>query len=157
MNICFDMDGTIADFYGVENWLLYLEQSNPFPYRAAKPLMNFRLFARQLNILQRQGHKLVIVSWTSKNGTDEFNKQIAEEKKKWLRKHLPSVSWDAIYIVPYGTSKAKACGVNGKNWLLFDDEKRNREEWTAAKGLAFSQKEAPIFCAISTNKPYDFY
>lgn len=81
MNICFDMDGTIADFYNVENWLFYLEQSNPLPYRIAKPLMIFRLFARQLNALQRQGYKLVIVSWTSKNGTDEFNARIAEEKR----------------------------------------------------------------------------
>ena len=29
--INFDMDGTIADFYGVEGWLSYLTERNPYP------------------------------------------------------------------------------------------------------------------------------
>lgn len=29
MKIWFDMDGTIADFYGVENWLDYLLDEDP--------------------------------------------------------------------------------------------------------------------------------
>ena len=36
--LVFDMDGTIADLYGVENWLSLLRAENPLPYEIAKPL-----------------------------------------------------------------------------------------------------------------------
>ena len=39
--IYFDMDGTLANFYGVENWLDYLENEDTTPYEIAKPLFNF--------------------------------------------------------------------------------------------------------------------
>ena len=41
--INFDMDGTLADFYGVDNWLEYLVNKDAYPYAAAKPLMNMSL------------------------------------------------------------------------------------------------------------------
>ena len=34
--IYFDMDGTIADLYGNENWLDYLEHEMTKPYRNAR-------------------------------------------------------------------------------------------------------------------------
>ena len=34
--ICFDMDGTIADLYGVEGWLEDLEHFSPRPYEMAR-------------------------------------------------------------------------------------------------------------------------
>ena len=33
--ICFDMDGTIADLYAVENWLPMLRAFDPTPYEVA--------------------------------------------------------------------------------------------------------------------------
>ena len=33
--IWFDMDGTLADLYGVENWLEKLRASDPSPYAEA--------------------------------------------------------------------------------------------------------------------------
>lgn len=36
MRICFDMDGTIADLYGVENWLDYLIAEDVKPYAEAR-------------------------------------------------------------------------------------------------------------------------
>ena len=44
-NIYFDMDGTIADLYGVENWLEYLRAENPAPYRAAAPMLDMEIFS----------------------------------------------------------------------------------------------------------------
>ena len=44
----FDMDGTLADFYGVENWLTYLERQQTKPYREAKPLVNMKKLARNI-------------------------------------------------------------------------------------------------------------
>ena len=55
ITINFDMDGTIADLYGVENWLEYLIAENNFPYANAKPLLHLSTLARKLNTLQRNG------------------------------------------------------------------------------------------------------
>ena len=122
--INFDMDGTLADFYGVENWLQYLIENNPFPYENAKPLVNMSALARRLNSLQRKGYKVNVISWLAKNSTKEFDEAVTEAKIKWLRKHLPSVHFDNINIVGYGTPKNTiGCGI------LFDDEEPNRNMW----------------------------
>lgn len=123
--IWFDMDGTIADLYGVEGWLDYLIAKDTFPYDNAEVMFNFSLFARLLNQVQRNGWKIGIISWTSKNGTDLYNGQVALSKMIWLHKHLHSVQWDEIKIVPYGTNKYETCG----GGILFDDEEGNRKAW----------------------------
>lgn len=122
--INFDMDGTIADFYGVENWLAYLIERNPFPYENAKPLLNMSVLARRLNALQRKGYKINIISWLAKNSTDDFDKIVTSAKEKWLKKHLPSVKWNKITIVAYGIDKSTL-----GNGVLFDDEENNRKMW----------------------------
>lgn len=132
MTINFDMDGTIANFYGVDGWLDYLMESDSTPYRVAKPLVNMSALARQLNKLQRNGYRIAIISWLSKNGTEDFNKEVIEVKKAWLKKHLASVTFDEITIVPYGTPKQNFC--NTPFDILFDDEKPNRDNWS---GKAF--------------------
>ena len=132
ITINFDMDGTIADLYGVENWLDYLINENAFPYENAKPLVRLNTLARKLNNLQKNGYDLAIISWLSKCGTEEYNNRVTEVKKAWLEKHLPSVVWDRITIVPYGTPKENFC--NNPLDILFDDEERNRVNWT---GRAF--------------------
>lgn len=122
--IWFDMDGTIANLYGVENWLGYIIAEETKPYAIAEPLVNMNALARVLNRLNRNGYTINIVSWTAKNGTAEYNKAVAEVKKAWLKKHLASVKFTAIDIIPYGTDKAE-----NRNGILFDDEEPNRKAW----------------------------
>lgn len=122
--INFDMDGTIANLYGVEGWLADLESKNPRPYAEAKPMLNLSPLARYLNRLQKEGYRLCIISWLSKNSDAEYDAKVAETKRKWLAKRLPSVKWDEINIVPYGTPKQTI----GEG-ILFDDESKNRESW----------------------------
>ena len=128
ITINFDMDGTIADLYGVSNWLEYLEAGDVFPYANAKPLLHLSSLARKLNTLQKNGYRIAVISWLSKSGTDEYNKAVSEVKLAWLNQHLPSVHWDEIHIVPYGTPKQTFC-YNALD-VLFDDEARNRNNWT---------------------------
>lgn len=127
--INFDMDGTIANLYGVENWLDYLINSNPFPYATAKPLINMQSLARVLNRLQKNGYKINIISWLSKTSTPEYDKKVISAKRNWLKKHLASVKFDNIFIVPYGTPKYTLA-----SGILFDDEERNRNDW---RGVAY--------------------
>ncbi len=130
--IFFDMDGTIADLYGVENWLDYLIASDTLPYAVAKPLLKLNSLARVLNRLQREGYRIGIISWLSKSGTEEYNNAVTEVKKNWLKKHLASVHFDEINIVKYGTPKQTFART--ENDILFDDEEKNRNNWT---GKAF--------------------
>lgn len=129
MTIWFDMDGTIANLYAVNGWLEMLRSCNPAPYESARPLVNMNSLARVLNRLQRKGYKIGVVSWLSKESTAEYSEAVAEAKRRWLAKHLASVRFDYIDIIEYGTPKQ-----NGRNGILFDDEKPNRENWN---GIAY--------------------
>ena len=122
--ICFDLDGTLANLYAVENWLNMLRAYDPTPYAQAEPMLNMSAFARLLHKAQRLGYEIVIVSWLSKETTAEYDKAVTQAKIEWLQNHLPSVKWNEVHIVAYGTPKHEiASGV------LFDDEEHNRKEW----------------------------
>ena len=133
--IFFDMDGSIADLYTVENWLEDLIAHNPRPYQEAKTMVNMCWLARRLHILQDLGYKVGIISWLSKNSTAEYDEQVTNAKLKWLKKHLPSINFDEIYIVPYGTPKSNFATEKD---ILFDDELKNRLDFI---GAAFNPNE----------------
>lgn len=130
--IWLDCDGTWIDLYGVENWLSDLQSFNPRPYREAKPLIHLSTFARTIHDLQKQGWEVNIVTWLSKNSNEYYDKVVAETKLKYFSKHLPSVRFNKIKILKYGTPKSSV-----GNGILFDDEAKNRDEW---KGLACTEK-----------------
>lgn len=126
--INFDLDGTIANLYEVENWLEYLIAEDTTPYRVAKPLVRFATLARRLNTLKAEGYEIAVITWLAKGATEEYNRAVAETKKAWLKKHLPTVEWNEIIIVPYGTPKENFC--HNPLDVLFDDEEHNRVNWT---------------------------
>ena len=132
VTINFDMDGTIADLYGVDDWLPMLIAHDETPYAIAKPLLRLSALARRLNTLQREGYKIAVISWLSKSGTTEYNEKVTNAKLEWLAKHLPSVVWDRVTIVEYGTPKEIFCETPFD--ILFDDEEHNRKNWN---GVAF--------------------
>lgn len=133
MRICFDMDGTIADLYGVENWLDYLINKDETPYLNAKVMINMNSLARILNRLQRNGIEIGIISWLAKNSNKSYDEKVTVAKLTWLKKHLASVHFDFIEIVSYGTDKNIVC--KSENDILFDDESVNRENWN---GIAYN-------------------
>ena len=109
MKIYFDMDGTLANLYGVENWENRLRACDSSPYEEAEPMCDLRLLARLLNKAQRNGNEIGIISWLSKEATAEYDEAVRVSKKRWLANHLPSVVWDEIHIVKYGTPKHFCC------------------------------------------------
>ena len=128
VTINFDLDGTLCGLYDVPNWLDYLIAEDTTPYAEAEPLLRFCSLAKVLNRLQRNGYELAVISWLSKGGSETYNEAVTAVKMNWLKKHLPSVKWDAIHIVTYGTPKQNFC--ENPLDILFDDEARNRENWT---------------------------
>ena len=136
MTIWFDMDGTIADLYGVENWLPMLRASDPAPYMLAKPMLRLNTLAYMLNRLQKRGYHIGVISWLSKTGTPEYNAEVTATKLAWLAQHLPSVSWDSVHIVPHGIPKQNF--KQTPDDILFDDEQGNRDKWG---GTAYTERE----------------
>lgn len=127
MKIWFDMDGTIADLYGVENWLGMLIAHDETPYAIAKPIVNLSVLARLMNKVQRKGFEICIVSALAKDSTAEYDERVRNAKIKWLANHLKSVHFDEIRFVPYWYAKND---VNTGADVLFDDEERHLEKWT---------------------------
>ena len=85
--IVFDMDGTLADFYGVDGWLEDLENHNPRPYEVAKPLVDMELLTDLLDLLKAQGWIICITSWLANHSNKEFDKLTRMAKIEWLKKY----------------------------------------------------------------------
>lgn len=134
--IYFDMDGTLVDFYGVPDWLPKLRSYDPSPYTQAKPLLNFSLFARYVNILQRLGYTVGIISWLSKDSIPVYDEAVRARKSRYLGNHMNSIQWDEIHLVKYGTPKHHVAKT--KRGIIFDDNKEVRETWN---GIAFDEKD----------------
>ena len=127
MTIWLDMDGTMADLYGVENWLEMLTAHDETPYAIARPLVRMATLARLLNNRQREGWRVCVVSALAKNSNADYDNRVMAAKREWLKKHLASVKFDEIRFVPYTCVKNE---VNARNDVLFDDEARHLNAWT---------------------------
>lgn len=138
--IVFDMDGTIADLYGVENWLDMLRNENPLPYEIANPMYNMKNLAYILNALKEQGWVITITSWLAMNSSKEYKKLVRQAKKEWLEKwHFP---YDEIHLVQYGTPKHRV--TKADRHILVDDNENVRNAWN---GETINAKEN-IFPAL---------
>ena len=136
--IYFDMDGTLANLYGVEDWLSKLRAHDATPYAEATVLLNMQALAHRLNRLQRLGYTIGVISWASKGDHTAYDAEVAEVKRKWLAKHLPSVEFDELHFLAYGTPKYTVA--EGMCFLV-DDEERNRREWVNNGGIAVDADE----------------
>lgn len=83
--IVFDMDGTIADFYGVENWLIEIRNESTKPYEIAEPLYNIETLNTILEFLKMSGWRIVVTSWLAKDSTKEYKEKVRKAKLEWLK------------------------------------------------------------------------
>ena len=103
--LVFDMDGTIADLYGVKNWLEDLRASNPRPYEVAKPLVDMDALNILLDTFKSKGWKIIVTTWLAKGSSTNYDNLVREAKIAWLRKY--NFPFDEIHLVKYGTTKAQ--------------------------------------------------
>ena len=129
--LVFDMDGTIADFYGVEGWLEDLHNENPRPYIMAEPLWDMALLGSLLCCLKSVGYRIVVTSWLSKDSTKDFDEVVRTAKRDWLTRY--NFPFDEIHLVKYGTTKANCTRKHGGNQILFDDNAKVRKGWNLGK------------------------
>lgn len=125
--LVFDMDGTIADFYGVANWLEYLENADTTPYEVALPIYDMEYLNALLTILKKQGWYIVVTTWLAKGGTKEYNDRTRKAKLEWLETY--NFPYDEIHLVKYGTTKANCTRKIGGFQILIDDNEEVRKGW----------------------------
>ena len=135
--LVFDMDGTIADLYGVENWLEYLNNEDVTPYEVAEPLYQMAELNEICENLKQIGFEIIITSWLSKMASKQYENEIAKAKTEWVKRYNFPV--DRMYCVPYGTPKEEVTRELGGFQILIDDEQRNLDRWT--NGATFNAQE----------------
>lgn len=126
--IVFDMDGTIADLYGVKGWLDDLQAEKTRPYDEAEPMYNMEELVDLLNRLREIGWMIAVTTWLAKDATKEYNKAVTKAKKNWLARY--NFPYDEIHCVKYGRTKADCTRHKADFQILIDDNKKVRDGWT---------------------------
>jgi phosphoglycolate phosphatase-like HAD superfamily hydrolase len=128
--ICFDMDGTIANLYGVSGWLEKLRAFDPTPYAEAEPLWDMEELNEVLNALRISGIEIRIITWLSMETTVEYSQAVREAKREWLDNL--DFPYDNFHGVAYGATKADSVRkylAEDETAILIDDNDKVRRGW----------------------------
>ena len=125
--IYFDMDNTLANLYGVDNWLDALRSYDAIPYLIAEPMYDMFQLAKTLNKLKQQGYTIGVITWLSKESNKEYDRAVREAKRTWLKAHGLWDYFDEVHMVKYGTPKHTTANI--RHGILVDDNTDVREAW----------------------------
>ena len=126
--IYFDMDGTITDLYGVNDWLTYLQNEQTNPYTEAGLLVDGEQLCNFLAAGKAAGILFGIISWGAKNASKDYQKAIRRAKIDWLKKNNLLEYFSELHVVKYGTQKNRVA--KNRTGVLIDDE---LQRWNAEK------------------------
>ena len=149
--ICLDLDGTIADLYGVPNWLERLRAYDASPYINAPPMVNMELLAELLHKAMAQGIEVHIITWLSKETTKEFDELVRIAKQAWLE--AMGLPIDHFHGVAYGATKANSIRryidtSKGETAILFDDNEKVRKGWHMGEAIDPAEQD---ICEVLKN------
>ena len=125
--LVFDMDGTIANLYGVDHWLDDLRAENPRPYIEAEPMWDMRKLADALTALNIE---IRVVTWLSKDSSEAYKDEVRKAKLEWLK--AQGFPFDKFHGVQYGATKADSVRrylAKDETAILFDDNAKIRSGW----------------------------
>lgn len=125
-----DMDGTIANLYGIEGWLDRLRNEDEKIFLECTPLISE---SKLLRTFPKEKYEIIILSMTPLGATSKYCENVAKQKDEWLDKYFPGIT-KRIYK-RYGHNKNLK---NSKNAILVDDSEPIRESF---RGLAINPAE----------------
>ena len=128
--IVWDMDGTMADLYGVDGWLEMLRAENPLPYEIAKPMWDMERLVNVIRGLQDFGIEQRIVTWLSMDSSEEYKTETRRAKREWLEQF--DFPFDHFHGVQFGATKAASVRkflADDEEAILIDDSARVRKGW----------------------------
>lgn len=120
--LAWDMDGTLADLYGVDGWLDKLHDEDATPYKDARPLVNVQELTDVLVALKAAGYVLAVVSWLAGGSSKQYDKEVRQAKRVWLDKYFPGI-FDEVHLVKYGTTKRQVVRRYDEAVLVDDNTK----------------------------------
>ena len=130
INLYFDMDGVLADFYATRNAVDRFREEENFFYNL--PPMNSNAFKQLLNNAR---YNIFIISASPHAKADN-------DKRKWLRKYYPQLKEENIVIMRIGEKKVDY--MLTKNGILFDDYGKNCREWLSVEGNKSIKVDRPL-------------
>jgi len=121
-----DMDGVLADFFGMKNALERFKIERDF-FKMLEPITDN---VQAIKKLISQGARVRILSASPNENADHA-------KRVWLARHLPEVKKRDIIIVRLGESKIERVKKGERaRAVLFDDYGKNLREWVAGGGIS---------------------
>ena len=144
--LVFDMDGTIADLYGVKGWLKMLRAEDPTPYEKAKPMYDMVVLTAILWVLKNDGWRIAVTSWLAKDSSPEYDAKVRQAKRNWLNRY--DFPYDEIHLVKYGTTKADCTRKHGGIQILVDDNEKVRDGWHLGDTINANENIIPILSSL---------
>lgn len=135
--IWFDMDGTIYDLYGQENWLEKVRNKDSRVFYTGSPLQPVERLMQALKALKDNGWHIGVITWAPKgvDSGDPFFEDVAMMKQGWLAKYYPDLLQN-FYCIPYGEDKSLTAYHHWENrkevienQILVDDNLLVRQMW----------------------------
>lgn len=142
--VYFDMDGTLADLYGVHDVFKRLDSNDVTVYLEAEPISKY---VDMLKEFKAMGYMIGIITAGSRfpAGTpddirDKMNEDTAEAKQQWLHENGISPYIDSFQFVPYGVSKYEVA--KDKTGILVDNDDRVLNTWYSDRIKAINDYKA---------------
>jgi len=124
--IWFDMDGTVADLYGRENWLTELRTEQRI-FQKLAPLVDMEALKEQCIQYMANGFTVGIITWNPMHASPDYQRLCAIDKREWVKQYMPYVQ--EFYCLPYGTPKQNAGFNKGDINILVDDNEEVLAMW----------------------------
>lgn len=142
--VYFDMDGTLADLYGVHDVFHRLDNNDASVYFEAAPIPEY---VEMLKEFKRMGYRVGIITAGSRfpPGTPEdvkevMNVETEKAKRAWLKKQQLTGYIDTFQFIPYGVSKYDVA--EDKTAILVDDEDKVLNKWFSDRIKAVNKNKA---------------
>lgn len=123
--VYFDMDGTIADLYGVTNCFKRLDALDASVYSEAKPIDKY---INMLKEFKHMGYKVIILTCLGMVSDPKFDKETIHNKGVWLDKYIGKEYIDERIYIPNTKHKESYINIFGKG-ILVDDDARVLRNW----------------------------
>jgi len=140
----FDMDGTLANLYGVTNVFRRLDNNDASTYLEAAPTPQY---VEMLKSAKDMGYRVGIITAgsrfppdTPQEVKDKMNEDTEEAKIEWLKKYDIWPLLSSFQFIPYGVNKYSVA--KDKTGVLVDDEDKVLNQWFSDRIKAIPIKKA---------------
>ena len=135
IKVYFDLDGTLFNLYGKENWLEMLESETVGVFQGSESDLMENIDLEELyegiQALANYGVEFNVITWLPMQASREYEEICAKEKTEWVRKVLPFIN--EVVCQPYGTPKQKGISKRANTMILIDDNKEVCNMWKTNK------------------------